>query len=104
MSELGLRVRHFLCKYSRLLLPGITQSSGKVGIGTAAPLSLLDVSGTAQLHGAGNKIGLYVNSSGNVGIGMNGPATALQVGTGGTDEVRLGAITFNTNTGNKIDE
>ena len=43
--------------------------TGNFGIGTTAPVSLLDVNGTAQLRGSAGGTGLYVNNSGYVGIG-----------------------------------
>ncbi len=54
-------------------------SGGNVGIGSSAPASLLDVFGTAQLRGASNQIGLYVNSSGNVGVGTTSPVALFSV-------------------------
>jgi hypothetical protein len=46
------------------------EANGNIGIGTAKPLSLLEVNGTAHLRGASNGIGLIVDSAGNVGMGM----------------------------------
>jgi len=51
----------------------------RLGIGTTAPGSKLDVADTAQLRGAAGGTGLYVNSSGNVGIGTTTPGYKLDV-------------------------
>lgn len=57
---------------------GVNYFGGNVGIGTTAPVSNLDVNGTAWLRGTGTS-GLYVNSSGNVGIGTTAPSSQLGV-------------------------
>lgn len=55
-------------------------SLGNVGIGTTAPVSLLDVAGTSWLKGStASSGGLYVNGSGNVGIGTTVPGEKLDV-------------------------
>jgi hypothetical protein len=54
-------------------------NTGRVGIGTTAPLSLLDVAGTTQLHGSGSTIGLVVTSAGNVGVATTTPGAPLSV-------------------------
>jgi hypothetical protein len=81
-------------------------SDGSVGIGTAAPATTLDVSGTTTLKGTTNLSNNNIISIGNVGIGTAAPAYKLDVIGSGSDNIvcRLqsgGANTYTTyvNTG-----
>jgi Chaperone of endosialidase len=81
-------------------------SDGSVGIGTAAPATTLDVSGTTTLKGTTNLSNNNIISIGNAGIGTAAPAYKLDVIGSGSDNIvcRLqsgGANTYTTyvNTG-----
>jgi hypothetical protein len=81
-------------------------SDGSVGIGTAAPATTLDVSGTTTLKGTTNLSNNNIISIGNAGIGTAAPAYKLDVIGSGSDSIvcRLqssGAYTYTTyvNTG-----
>ncbi|OGM77371.1 hypothetical protein A2197_01640, partial [Candidatus Woesebacteria bacterium RIFOXYA1_FULL_48_16] len=54
-------------------------SGGNLGIGTTAPITTLDVSGTTWLRGLSANSGLFINASGNVGIGTTAPAAWLDI-------------------------
>ncbi|KKT70551.1 MAG: hypothetical protein UW67_C0004G0003 [candidate division WWE3 bacterium GW2011_GWE1_44_51] len=53
--------------------------NSRLGIGTSAPLTSIDVSGTTWLRGLSANSGLFVNQSGYTGIGTTSPISKLQV-------------------------
>jgi CheY-specific phosphatase CheX len=63
----------------------VVTADGWVGIGTASPVSALDMNGSSislnggWLSGDGENEGIYVSSAGLVGIGTSSPSTALDV-------------------------
>ncbi len=62
-------------------------SDGSVGIGTAAPATTLDVSGTTTLKGTTNLSNNNIISIGNAGIGTAAPAYKLDVIGSGSDSI-----------------
>ena len=84
-------------------------SSGNVGVGTNAPVALLEVNGTTKfngivnlngqrLSGDGGTEGIYVDSSGNVGIGTNSAPTDLAIrGVNDADDNAVVTIQTSTN-------
>ena len=80
----------------------LATDSGKVGIGTTAPATVLDVKGKANFTGnfsimnASDTIFFVDNTSGRVGIGTESPAAALEIAAEvSSNQLRIG----NKNTG-----
>jgi hypothetical protein len=97
----------------------ISESSGKIGIGTAAPGKMLQVDGTVQLRGSGSSTGLNVLSTGQVVVGgstasasnhgidvypVNGgtQASINVVKTGAGDQAAFGMVTNGANSASNV--